>query len=147
MLIDKNDIGIKMAQVFSGKRVIHGNEIKTFLKNLEEADEQIQPFRDFLEKLNKEFWQYLSEKFSVRTARKHSNIVGLFIDFLCWNTDVKSIDEITRGIANSHFRKWYMSKIGDCSESDLKTAIKKFFQFINEEKGITNEAVLKSFKK
>jgi ribosomal protein S20 len=40
-----------------------------------------------------------------------------------------------------------MSKIGDCTESDLKTAIKKFFQFIDEEKGITNEAVLKSFKK
>lgn len=136
-----------MAQVFSGKMVIHGNQIKTFLKKLEEADEQIQPFRDFLENLNKEFGQNLSEKFSARTARKHSNIVGLFIDFLCWNTDIKSIDEITRGIANSHFRKWYMSKIGDCTESDLKTAIKKFFQFIDEEKGITNEAVLKSFKK
>jgi ribosomal protein S20 len=39
-----------------------------------------------------------------------------------------------------------MSKIGDCSESDLKTAIKKFFQFIATEKRITNEAVLKSFK-
>ena len=27
----------------------------------------------------------------------------------------------------------------------LKTAIKRFFQFLAQEKGITNEAVLKSF--
>jgi hypothetical protein len=77
--------------------------------------------------LNQEFEAYLTEQFSVRTARKHSCKVALFIDFLCWNTDVKSIDEITRGIANSHFRKWYMSIIGDCSENELKSAIKKFF--------------------
>jgi hypothetical protein len=31
------------------------------------------------------------------------------------------------------------------TESELKTAIKKFFQFLAQEKGITNEAVLKSF--
>jgi site-specific recombinase XerD len=84
--------------------------------------------------LNQEFEAYLTEQFSVRTARKHSCKVALFIDFLCWNTDVKSIDEITRGIANSHFRKWYMSKIGDCSENELKSAIKKFFQFLAEKK-------------
>jgi hypothetical protein len=48
-------------------------------------------------------------------------------------------------IANSYFRKWYMSKIGDCSESELKSAIKKFFQFLAEKKGIRNEKVLMSF--
>ena len=100
-----------------------------------------------LEGLNQEFKAYLTEQFSVRTARKHSCKIALFIDFLCWDTDVKSIDEITRGIANSHFRKWYMSKIGDCSENELKSAIKKFFQFLAEKKDIRNEKVLMSFRK
>jgi hypothetical protein len=31
-------------------------------------------------------------------------IIELFIDFLCWDTDVRRIEEITRGIANSAFR-------------------------------------------
>jgi len=66
----------------------------------------------------------------------------LFVDFLCWDADVKSIDEITIGIANSHFRKWYVSKIRDCSESELKSAIKKFFQFLADKKNIRNEKVL-----
>jgi site-specific recombinase XerD len=99
-----------------------------------------------LDELNQEFEAYLTEQFSVRTARKHSCKVALFIDFLCWNTDVKSIDEITRGIANSLFRKWYMSKIGDCSENELKSAIKKFFQFLAEKKDIRNKKVLMSFR-
>ena len=136
-----------MAKVFTEKIVVPGNQIEAFSEAIEEAEEKIEPFRNFLEELNKEFGEYLTDRFSVRTARKHCYKVGLFIDFLCWNTDVKSFEEITRGIANSHFKKWYMSKIGDCSESELKTAIKKFFQFLYTEKGITNEAVLKSFKR
>ena len=136
-----------MAKVFTGKIIVPDNQIEAFLKATEEAEEEIEPFRNFLEELNKEFGEDLTDKFSVRTARKHCYKINLFIDFLCWNTDVKSFEEITRGIANSHFKKWYMSKVGDCSESELKTAIKKFFQFLDTEKGITNEAVLKSFKR
>jgi uncharacterized protein (UPF0335 family) len=136
-----------MAKVFTGKMIIPGNQIETFLEKIEEAEEENKPFRKYLYELNKEFGEYLTNNFSAKTARKHCYKVDLFIDFLCWNTDVKCIAEITRGIANSHFRKWYMSKVGDCSESDLKTAIKKFFQFIDTEKGIKNEAVLKSFKR
>ena len=77
--------------------------------------------------------------------RKHTAIIALFIDFVCWDTDVRRIDEITRGIANSAFRQWYQRKVGDRTDSELKTAIKKFFQFLAQDKGITNEPVLKSF--
>ena len=136
-----------MAKVFTRKTIIPGSKIEEYLKAIEEAEEETEQLRKFLEGLNEEFKQYLTDKSSTRTARKHCYKIGLFIDFLCWNTDVKSIEEITRGIANSHFKKWYMSKIGDCSESELKTAIKKIFQFLDTEKGITNEAVLKSFKR
>jgi hypothetical protein len=60
---------------------------------------------------------------------------------------VRQIGEITRGVANSSFRQWYQRKVGDRTASELKTAMKKFFQFLDREKGITNEAVLKSFQR
>lgn len=135
-----------MAKVFMGKVLISGDQIEDYLQAMGKAENEREPFRKMLQGLNQEFEAYLTEQFSVRTARKHAGKVALFIDFLCWNTDVKSIDQITRGIANSHFRKWYLSKIGDCSESDLKSAIKKFFQFLAEKKAIRNEKVLLSFK-
>ena len=134
-----------MAKELTGKVLISGDEIKDYLQLMEQAEKEKEPFREMLDRLNQEFEAYLTEQFSVKTARKHSCKTTLFIDFLCWNTDVKSIDEITKGIANSYFRKWYMSKIGDCSESELKSAIKKFFQFLAEKKGIRNEKVLLSF--
>ncbi len=56
-------------------------------------------------------------------------IIALFIDFVCWDTDVRRIEEITRGIANSAFRQWYLRKVGDRTESELKTAIKKFCNY------------------
>jgi site-specific recombinase XerD len=135
-----------MAKVFMGKVLIPGDQIEDYLHALEKAEKEREPFRKMLEGFNQDFESYLTEQFSIRTARKHSYKVALFIDFLCWNTDVISIDEITRGIANSHFRKWYMSKIGDCSENELKSAIKKFFQFLAEKKGIRNEKVMMSFR-
>ena len=134
-----------MAKVFTGKALISGDEIKDYLLLMEQVEKEKEPFREMLDRFNQEFETCLTEQFSVKTARKHSCKIALFIDFLCWNTDVKSIDEITKGIANSYFRKWYMSKIGDCSESELKSAIKKFFQFLAEKKGIRNEKVLMSF--
>ena len=127
--------------------MIPGHKIDEYLQVMQEAEEEVRPFREHLEKLNREFEEYLSSKVSARTVRKHYQIVDLFIEFLCWKTEVRSIEEITRGVANSHFRRWYMSKVGDRSESELKTAIKKFFQFLDTEKGITNEAVLTSFKR
>src|SRR5664279_1913508 len=131
-----------MAKVFTGKVLISGDKIKDYLQLMEQAEKEKEPFREMLDRLNQEFEAYVTEQFSVKTARKHSCKIALFIDFLCWDTDVKSIDEITKGIANSHFRKWYMGKIGDCSENELKSAIKKFFQFLAEKKDIRNEKVL-----
>jgi hypothetical protein len=58
-----------------------------------------------------------------------------------------SAAEMTRGIANSAFRQWYLRKVGDRTESELKTAIKKFFPFLAQDKGITNAAILQSFQR
>ncbi len=135
-----------MARVVTGTIEIPGEKLSEYLQALEEAEQASAPFRKQLERFNREFERSLQAKFSARTARKHASIIEMFIEFVCWQTDVRSIDQITRGIANSSFRKWYRSKTGEGSESELKTAVKKFFQFLDKEKGITNEVVLKSFQ-
>jgi site-specific recombinase XerD len=104
-------------------------------------------FRVYLETLEREFARYLAQHLSERTVRKHCHVIGLFIAFICFDCGVKDIQDITRGMANSYFRKWYMSKVGDVTEREVSVAVRKFFQFLDTEKGIRNDAVLKSFAK
>ena len=136
-----------MAKVFTGKVAIPGDKIEEYLKVMEEAEKAREPFRRYLTDLNREFADYLSKKYTRRTASKHSGIVEIFIEFVCRHTDVEKIEDITKGIANSYFRNWYKKKVWDSStENDLRVAIKKFFQFLATEKGIENRKVLDSFK-
>ena len=136
-----------MAKVFTGRVAIPGDKIEEYFEAMAAAEEMRRPFREYLEGLNEEFYDHLADKFSERTARKHAGIVDMFIEFVIRQTDVKSIEEITRGIANTHFRKWYKRKVWDsATENDLKVALRKFFTFLSQEKGITNEKVLKGLK-
>jgi site-specific recombinase XerD len=134
-----------MARVFRGKIAIPGDQMEAYFQALERFEKDKEPMRKQLEQCARDFELVLTQQYAPKTVRKHTAIIALFIDFVCWNTEVCRIEEITRGIANSYFRQWYLSKVGDRTESELKTAIKKFFQFLDQEKGITNEAVLKSF--
>jgi site-specific recombinase XerD len=71
----------------------------------------------------------------------------MFISFICEQTDVQDISEITKGMVNSHFRKWWKRKVWDStSESELRVALKKFFTFLAEEKGIVNMVALNALK-
>jgi site-specific recombinase XerD len=136
-----------MAEVFRGKVAIPGDQIEAYFEALEQFETDKQPMRQQLEQYARDFEQALAKQYTAKTVRKHTAIIALFIDFLCWDTDVRQIEEITRGIANSYFRQWYRHKVGDRTESELKTTIKKFFQFLDREKGVTNEVVLKSFQR
>ena len=136
-----------MPRVFTGKVVIPGDKIDEYLKAMAQAEEARKPFRRHLEELNEEFASYLSARYSDRTARKHTSIVEMFIDFLCRYTDVESLEEVTKGMVNTHFKQWYKRKVLDsATPDDLRVALKKFFQFLAMEKGIENQKVLESFK-
>jgi len=114
---------------------------------MKEAEENREPFRQSLLGLNQEFHQFLLTKYSGRTARKHASIVEVFIDFICRQTDVERIDEITRGMVNTHFKKWWKRKVWDSTSPDeITVALRKFFLFLSEEKKIVNEKVLKALK-
>jgi site-specific recombinase XerD len=136
-----------MARVFRGKIAIPGDQMEAYFEALGQFEQEKAPMRAQLEQCAQDFAWVLGQQYAPKTVRKHTTIIALFIDFVCWDTDVRRIDEITRGRANSAFRQWYRRKVGDRTESELKTAVKKFFQFLAQEKGITNEAVLKSFQR
>lgn len=136
-----------MARVFTGKVVIPGDKIEEYFKALAEAEKARKPFKRYLENLNEQFEQYLTTKYSQKTARKHSGIIGLFIIFLCEYSDVQSLEEVTKGIVNTHFRQWYKRKVLDSTDpNDLRIALKKFFQFLDTGKGIKNPKVLEALE-
>jgi site-specific recombinase XerD len=136
-----------MAKVYEGKVIIPMEKMDEFLKAMQKAEEKRGPFRQFLLGLNQEFHQFLLAKYSQRTAQKHASIVELFIDFICRQTDVESIEEITRGMVNTHFKKWWKRKVWDSTSPDeLTVALRKFFLFLSKEKNIVNENVLKALQ-
>ena len=136
-----------MPQVTTGKIVIPGDQIDAYLEALQEAEALRAPFRSRLKGLNTEFGNFLATKYSKRTVAKHTSIVELFIDFVCDYTDVMAIEEITKGMVNSQFRRWYKSKVWSSTGPDeLRVALKKFFQFLHQHKGIRNDTVLAALK-
>jgi len=136
-----------MAKVYSGKVIIPGDKMDEFFKVMKKAEEKREPFRQSLLKLNQEFHHFLLTKYSERTAQKHTSIVEVFIDFICRKTDVERIDEITRGMVNTHFKKWWKRKVWDSTTTDeLRVALKKFFVFLSEEKNIVNKKALKALQ-
>jgi site-specific recombinase XerD len=60
---------------------------------------------------------------------------------------VESIEEITRGMVNTHFKKWWKRKVWDSTTpNELRIALKKFFQFLESEKKIENEKAMKGLQ-
>ena len=125
----------------AGQLTLQINDINAFIQATQQAEEARAPLRNYLNELSAEFQQHLAERYSPKTVRKQSGIVDLFIDFICRYTDVNEISEITRGMVNTHFRKWWKKKVWDSTtENELRVALRKFFNFLDEE--ITNEKVL-----
>lgn len=136
-----------MPRVFTGRVVIPGDKIDDYLKAMAEAEKAREPFRRRLEGLKDEFSNYLAAKYARRTVDKHTWIVDMFVEFICNQTDVQTIEEITRGMVGTHFRQWYRRKVLDsATPDDLRVALKKFFQFLETEKGISNPKVLEALR-
>ena len=136
-----------MPEVYTGKVLIPGDQIDAYLAAPKAAEETRAPFRALLENLNTEFAASLEKKYSRRTVLKHTGIVDLFIIFLCDYTDVERLEDVTRGMVNSHFRRWYRSKVLDRMDPDaIRVALRKFFGFLDQEKGIRNPTALEALK-
>ncbi len=136
-----------MPEVYTGKVLIPGDQIDAYLAAMKDAEEARAPFREMLEGLNGEFGAYLEKKYSRKTMRKHTSIVDLFITFLCDYTDVERVEDVTRGMVNSHFRRWYQRKVLDRMDPDeIRVALKKFFVFLDQERDIHNPKALEALR-
>lgn len=136
-----------MAKVFTGRVVIPSDKIAQYVEALQKAEAARAPFRESLEHLNHEFAEYLAAKYVPKTVRKHTGIVDLFIHFICGYTDIEQLEDITKGFVNSHFCSWYKRKVIDsATDSNLRVALRKFFQFLATEKDMTYQNVLDALK-
>jgi hypothetical protein len=136
-----------MAEVYSGKVLIPGDQIDAYLAARQAAEEARAPFRAQLEELNAAFGTALAKQYGRKTVRKHTGIVELFIIFLCDYTNVERLEDVTRGMVNSHFRRWYRSKVLDRMDPDeIRVALKKFFGFLDREAGIHNPKALEALR-
>lgn len=136
-----------MPHVYTGKVLIPGDQIEAYLAALQSAEEVQAPFRQMLEQLNAEFGTYLATRYSRKTVRKHTGTVDLVIHLLCDYTDVERLEDVTRGMVNSHFRRWYRSKVLDRMDPDeIRVGLHEFFQFLDQAKGIHNPAALAALR-
>jgi hypothetical protein len=139
-----------MAKVFSGKVMMKltPESLEAMEKAAIKFDEEKAPLRKQMDNFIKEFNEYLLTRgHGKKDACKICMTASLFSDFIYFSTDVLKIEEVTKGMANSYFRRWYNSKVLNDKKNDyeLKSAMYMFFIFLTEEKKLKVEKVLKSF--
>ena len=98
-------------------------------------------------RLRGDFCRTLARQYSPRTVHRHRQILQVFCDYLCDETAVTRLEQVTKGMVNSGFRRWYHHTVWDrTSDSELRTTLKKFFCFLAQKKGIENVRVLEALR-
>ena len=60
---------------------------------------------------------------------------------------MERIEDVTRGMVNSGFRRWYKRKVwGGAEPDEVRVALRKFFQFLAKQKGISVPKALDALK-
>jgi hypothetical protein len=65
------------------------------LEALGQFEHEKAPMRTQLEQCARDFARTLAQQYTPKTVHKHAAIIALFIDFVCWDTDVRRIEEET----------------------------------------------------
>jgi hypothetical protein len=98
-------------------------------------------------RLRGDFCRALARQYSPRTVRRHRNILQVFFDYLGDETAVTDLKQVTKGMVNSGFRRWYHHQVWDrTSDSELRTTLKRFFRFLAQKKGIENALALEALR-
>ena len=125
---------------------IWGDQFEEYVDGAGGESKRAAPFRQQFRKLRGDFCRSLSSRYAEKTVRKHRHILVVFLDFLEDETDVMRFEEITKGMVNSGFRRWYHGKVWDSTtDTELRTTLCKFFQFLDT-RGIPNSRVLAALK-
>lgn len=130
-----------------GRIEIRADQLEQYFTALAEIEQQRAPFQRHLRGLQGDFTRSLARRYSKRTVRKHRYILGLFLDFICDETQIVSLEQVTKGMVNSGFRRWCRSKVGDqTTDNEIRATLRKFFQFLNRKKGIANVRALEALR-
>jgi hypothetical protein len=97
--------------------------------------------------MNQEFSAFIAEKFTQRTANKHSFIAGCFIDYITFDMGVMDLQELTKGMVNSSFQVWFKRKIGANTKEEVAASMKKFLDFLTINKGFVIRNLVEKTKK
>jgi hypothetical protein len=115
--------------------------IEEYQQYLRDLDKARGPFRNMMMGLKGEFEEHqLRNGHHPRVAKLRCGIVQIFIDYLSWETDVDSVEAITRGMANSKFWSYWKRKVSDATTTreDVREALLWFFAFLRDVKGMEN---------
>jgi hypothetical protein len=133
--------------VNEGSVAVRPGAVDEYLDSLEKHEIARADFRRSLQKLNGDFSRSLASRYTRRTVQKHRLILACFTDYLCDYTDVRSLEQVTKGMVNSGFRRWYKRKLWDSTEAhELRTTLSKYFRFLAENKDLRNDKVLAALK-
>ena len=90
-----------MARVFRGKIAIPGEQMEAYVEALGQFEQAKAPMRAELEQCAQDFARGLAQQYAPKTVRKHTAIIALFIDFVCWDTVIFSSSQV--------LKKWSMA--------------------------------------
>ena len=122
------------------------SQLKDYINEIKQNEKKREPFYDYFDELQKDFYVFLKTKYDKQTAFSNKEIIGMLKLYLSWNTKVESIEAITKEMVGKDFFDWFNKNSHEkLSENKLKKTLKIFFQYLKENKGIVNQKVLDSF--
>ena len=122
------------------------SQLKDYINKIKQNEKERQPFYNYFEELQKDFYIILKTKYDKQTAFRNKEIIGMLKLYLTWNTKVEKVEEINKNMVGKDFFDWFnKNSYEKLSENKLKQALKIFFQYLKESKGIVNQKVLDSF--
>jgi len=95
-----------------------------------------------------EFTEELTKQYTRTTVRRYEDVIDYMVEHLIGYHSPTDFDQITLGMVSSKFRQDYYSNTDSSnSVSFVKSAVKKYFQFIYDVYGIRNEKLLMKLSK
>jgi len=119
------------------------SQLKNFINEIKQNEKERQPFYNYFDELQKDFYVFLKTKYDKQTAFNNKEIIGMLKLYLTWNTKVENIETITKEMVGKDFFDWFNKNSHEkLSENKLKKTLKIFFQFLKDNRGIVNQKVL-----
>ena len=121
------------------------SQLKNYINEIKQNEKERQPFYNYFDELQKDFYIILKTKHDKQTAFNNKEIIGMLKLYLTWNTKVESVEEINKKMVDKDFFDWFnKNSLEKLSENKLKKMLKMFFQFLKDNRGIVNQKVLDS---